>query len=145
MLGLAALGWDFYKWRYSERVRLRVTASPNFVSTADRFSRDMIFVSITNIGKVSTKILNISLQGWNKEPTRKVRHGDKISVVQDILYAVLPVMLHPGENWAGGIRQDTPDIAEFMKFPHFIVSIEDSVSEWPWRAEIDKSQLELNP
>jgi hypothetical protein len=27
--GVAALAWDYYKWRYSERVQLKVTAIPN--------------------------------------------------------------------------------------------------------------------
>ncbi|CAN5849405.1 hypothetical protein BH24ACI1_BH24ACI1_08340 [soil metagenome] len=43
--GLAALGWDFYKWRYSERVRLKVTATPNFVSTTNPH-KSLIWVTV---------------------------------------------------------------------------------------------------
>jgi len=140
MLALGALGWDFYKWRYSERVRLRVTAAPNFVST-DNPNQPMIFVSIANIGRITTTIKIISLQGFESKKALKKRHGQKISVVRSFLYNQLPVKLSSGEDWGGGIRQDTPDIDEFMKFKHFIVSIEDSVSDWPFRAEVDKALM----
>lgn len=138
--GISALGWDYYKWRFAERVQLRVSAVPNFLST-DNPHEPMIWVHITNVGKISTKIHNISIQGFDKKPTKKKRHGDKIAIVRQILYNQLPVMLHPGEDWSGGIRQNTPDIQEFTTFKYFIVSIEDSVSDWPFRAEVDKTSL----
>lgn len=59
--GLGALGWDVYKWRYSERVQLKVTATPGFVTTTNP-KEEMIMVSVTNIGKVPTTLKLLSLQ-----------------------------------------------------------------------------------
>lgn len=53
--GLFALCWDYYKWKYAERVQLKVTAIPNFVNAEDR-RKEMIWVSVTNIGKIPTTI-----------------------------------------------------------------------------------------
>ena len=141
ILASGALLWDWYKWKFSETVKLRVTASPNFVTNTNP-NQDMIWVNITNVGRLTTKILNISLQGFDNKPGKKQRHGEKLAVVTNLLYGPpLPVLLPPGEVWGAGIRQDTPDIAEFSKYSYFVVSIEDSVSEWPWRAEVNKNAL----
>lgn len=115
LLGTGALAWDWYKWKFSETVKLRVTATPNFVATVDPY-QDMIWVNITNIGKVTTKILNISLQGFENKPDKRKRHGQKVAVVVNLLHGQLPVMLPPGEVWGAGIRQDTPDIKEFASY-----------------------------
>ena|ERR1044072_1770807 len=70
LLGLAALIWDFYKWRYSERVRLRVWASPGFTTTHDTRQR-LLHFTVTNIGKVATTIILLSLHGFDSEEEMK--------------------------------------------------------------------------
>lgn len=55
LLALGALIWDFYKWRYSERVRLRVWATPGFANTANPHEL-LISISVTNVGKIPTTL-----------------------------------------------------------------------------------------
>jgi len=140
MLGIAALGWDFYKWRYSERVRLRVWAAGGHVSTANR-NEQLIRISVTNIGKVGTTIQALAIHGFNSKKEMKKRYGGGLAIIPQPLYATLPARIEPGNDWNGYIKQDTPDIYEYLKFKHFIIQIEDSISGKPFRAEIDKSSI----
>lgn len=141
LLAIAALGWDFYKWRYTERVRLKVWASGGHVTTTNRHE-ELIRVSVTNIGKVGTTIQAIALQGFNSKKEMKKRYGHKVGVISQPLFATLPARLEPGNQWDGCIKQNTPDILEYLKFKHFIVQVEDSISDKPFRAEIDKSTID---
>jgi hypothetical protein len=70
MLGLAALIWDYYKWRYAERVLLRVTANPGMVSTQNPKEK-LIMVSVTNVGKIPTTINLLSLHGFTSKKGSK--------------------------------------------------------------------------
>lgn len=143
MLGIAALGWDFYKWRYSERVRLKVWASGGHVSTANR-NEQLIRISVTNIGKIGTTIQAIALHAFNSKKEMKKRYGESLSIVVHPMFATLPARIEPGNDWNGYLRQDTPDIYEYLKFKYFIVQVEDSISGKPFRAEIDKSSIKRN-
>lgn len=136
--GLAALGWDFYKWRYSERVRLKVTATPNFVST-NNSQEKLIWVTVTNIGKIPTTIKLLSFHGFDNKAEQKNRNGKDVSIMLNPLHGQLPVRLNPGDDWACGFRQKGEGIEKYYKFKHFIVQIEDTMSEKPFRAEVDKS------
>ena len=80
--GISALAWDVYKWRYSEKVRLEVTATPNFVSTVDPDTKH-INVSVTNIGKIPTTIKLLSLTGFNSKKEMKKRYGEEVSVLMN--------------------------------------------------------------
>jgi hypothetical protein len=71
--GLAALGWDWYKWRYSENVRLKVTANPNFIFVQnnpllpDKSHENLIWVSVTNVGKIPTTVKLVSFNGFSSK------------------------------------------------------------------------------
>lgn len=143
--GLGALGWDYYKWRYSERVQLKVTAMPNFVNAQDR-RKEMIWVTVTNIGKIPTTIKLLSLHGFNSKHDMKKRNGEKPGIVTQGLYGQLPAKLNPGDDWGGGIDQYGEGIEEYFKFKYFIVQVEDSMSiGMPFRAEVDKTQIKRLP
>jgi hypothetical protein len=144
--GLAALGWDYYKWRYAERVQLRVWATPGFATT-DNPNENLISISVTNIGKISTTIKLISLHGFDSKRELKKRNGQEPSVVLNPLYATapFPARLEPGNEWSGAINQDQEGIRKYLKYKYFILQIEDALSEKPFRAEIDKSRIERTP
>ncbi len=76
LLAMGALIWDFYKWRYSERVRLRVWASGGHVTTVNPHE-ELIRISVTNIGKVATTIQAIALHGFNSRREMKKRSGGR--------------------------------------------------------------------
>ena len=71
----------------------------------------------------------------------KKRYGEKLGIIPQPLFSKLPARLEPGNDWNGCIKQNTSDIYEYLKFKHFIVQVEDSISEKPFRAEIDKSTI----
>ncbi len=139
--GLAALGWDFYKWRYSERVSLKVTATPNFVSTSNPHEK-LIWVTVTNIGKIPTTIKLLSFHGFDTKDELKKRNGKKLSIMMNPLHGQLPVRLNPGDDWACGFSQNSGLVEQYDEFKHLFVQIEDTMSEKPFRAEIDKSSIE---
>lgn len=138
--GVSALVWDYYKWRYSERVRLKVWATPGFVSTLDSHTLH-INVSVTNVGKIPTTIKLLSFHGFDSKKHLKKRNGHDPSIVMTPGYGTLPVRLNPGDDWTGGIRQD--QFEAYGKYKYFFVQIEDSMSDFPYRAEIDKSRIWL--
>jgi len=144
LLAVGALIWDLYKWRYSERVRLRVWASPGFTTTLNPQEK-LLHFSVTNIGKVATTIKLLSLHGFDseKEMKKQKRIGKEPSVIISPVYASapLPHRLEPGNEWSGAIDQTQPGIQGYLKFKYFIVQVEDTLSENPFRAEIDKSRL----
>src|SRR5258706_5761170 len=102
--GFGALGWDFYKWRYSERVRLKVFANLNFIST-DNPRDEMLMISVTNIGKVATTIKMLSFHGFNSKRELKKRNGNEMSIMMNPLHGQLPARLNPGDDWTGTARQ----------------------------------------
>lgn len=71
----------------------------------------------------------------------KKRYGKGLAIIPQPLFATLPARIEPGNDWNGYIRQDTPDIYEYLKFKHFIVQVEDSISGKPFRAEIEKTSI----
>src|ERR1700733_10697688 len=94
--GISALFWDYYKWRYSERVRLKVWATPGFVSTI--YSRTKhINVAVTNVGKIPTTIKLLSFHGFDSINELKKRNGHEPSIIMTPGYGNLPVRLNPGE------------------------------------------------
>jgi hypothetical protein len=144
LLALGALIWDFYKWRYSERVRLKVFASGGYVTTANP-NEELINISITNIGKVGTTIQAIALHGFNSKKEMKKRYGKDLAIIPTPLFNTLPARLEPGNQWNACIKQNTPEIRGYLKFEHFIIQVEDTISGTPFRAEIDKSIIQKSP
>ena len=141
--GLGALGWDYYKWRYSERVQLKVIATPGMSTT---FSNEtLIRINVVNIGKISTTIKMLSFHGFNSKADMKKRNGKNLRIVITTLYSELPAKLNPGDDWDGYITQYQEGFEDYLKFKHFIVQIEDTMSEFPFRAEIDKSRIKELP
>ncbi|MFN0138894.1 MAG: hypothetical protein ACKVQW_02255 [Pyrinomonadaceae bacterium] len=138
--GISALVWDFYKWRYSERVRLDVSAVPNFVSTHDSHTKH-INVSVTNIGKIPTTIKLLALTGFNSKREMKKRYGEEVSIIMNPAYGTLPVKLNPGDDWFAGFRQDDEEVRKFLKYKHFVIQIEDTMSTERFRAEVDKARI----
>lgn len=141
MLALAALGWDFYKWRYAERVRLEVRASPGMVSTT-KPDEKLIMVSVTNIGKIPTTIKLLSLHGFESKKSLNKRNGEKVAIAHQPMYCPpLPHKLNPGEDWSGFLRQHSNGMEEFIEYPYFIIQIEDTMSTKPFRAEVDRERM----
>lgn len=136
--GTTAIVWDVYKFWYSEQVRLKVTAIPGFLSTANPNER-LISVSVTNIGKIPTTIKLLSFQGFNTKPSSKIRYGEKTSVMMTPLHGQLPVRLNPGDDWFCAFSENAEGMDEFYSFKHFFIQVEDTMSTKPFRAEVDKS------
>ncbi len=142
MLAIAALVWDFYKWRYSERVRLRVWATPGFANTANP-NETLISISVTNIGKVPTTLKLLSFHGFDSKKEMKKRNGQDVSINLNPLYATgpFPYRLEAGNEWSGAIDQTQPFLQKYLRHKYFIVQVEDSMSDEPHRAEIDKDRF----
>ncbi len=138
--GVSALVWDFYKWRYAERVRLKVSATPGFVELG-KPGIEYINVTVTNVGKISTTIKLLSFHGFNSKKELKKRNGQSVQIVRATAYGELPVRLDPGDDWTGGCRQDMAALVVCRDFKFFFVQIEDTLSDFPFRAEIDKSRI----
>jgi hypothetical protein len=141
LLALAAVIWDFYKWRYSERVRLRVWAAPGFRSTVNP-RETLISISVTNIGKVATTLKLLFFHGFDSKKELKKRNGKDVSVNLHPLYPTgpFPYRLEPGNEWSGAIDQKQPPLLKYLEHKYFIVQVEDTMSEKPFRAEIDKKR-----
>jgi hypothetical protein len=143
--GLAAIGWDFYKWRYSERVRLKVTANPNFLfyhpGLPDHMQPkdNLLAVSVTNIGKIPTTVKFVSFHGFNSKSAMRKRNGEEMSFAMTPKYAELPAKLAHGDDWTGFFLQD--GLETYLKYEYFVVQIEDSMSEFPFRAIVDKQSM----
>lgn len=148
LLALLALIWDLYKWRYSERIRLRVWATPGFTSTHNP-TETLISISVTNIGKVPTTLKLLSFHGFDSKEELKKRNGKDVSVNLYPLYATgpFPYRLEPGNEWSGSIDQTQPLLQKYLQHEYFIVQVEDTMSKTGFRAEIDKDRFvqSLNP
>lgn len=142
MLALAALGWDFYKWRYSERVRLRVWATPGFASTNNP-SEKLIMISVTNIGKIATTLKVLSFHGFDSKKELKNRNGKDVSINLHPLYATgpFPYRLEPGNEWSGAIDETQPSLQKYLNHKYFIVQVEDTMSAKPFRGEVDQKRM----
>jgi hypothetical protein len=138
--GLTALGWDYYKWRYAERVQLKVTAIPGYVTDRDPLKK-LIMVSVTNVGKIPTTIKLLSLHGFNTKAEQKKPRGKKVSIVLNPLYAQLPIKLNSGDDWVGYLLQNEENLGRYDEFEHFIIQIEDTMSKKPFRAEVDRTLI----
>jgi hypothetical protein len=144
MLGLAALIWDYYKWRYAERVLLRVTANPGMVST-QKPDEKLIMVSVTNVGKIPTTINLLSLHGFNSKKALKKRNGENVAIAHRPLYCPpLPHKLSPGDDWTGFLLQHSNGMEEYLNYRYFIIQVEDSMSTRPFRAEVDKERMKAD-
>jgi hypothetical protein len=142
VISTTVLIWDLYKWRYAERVRLEVSATPGFVMTNDPYKRKFIHVSVTNIGKIKTTIKLISLHGFNsKRELKKKRNGENVSIMLNPEYGKLPVTLEPGDDWACGFVENFDGIEKYLEYPIFVVQINDTMSRFPFHAEVDKQLL----
>jgi hypothetical protein len=140
--GFIALGWDYYKWHYTEKVRLNVKAFSGHVSTK-KINEELIRITITNTGKIPTTINCISLHGFNSKAALKKRNGEKTAIIFDSLHATtpLPIKLNSYDTWTCFIKQDDPVVKSFRDFEHFIIQVEDTISDSqkPFRVELDKS------
>ncbi|HMH43422.1 MAG TPA: hypothetical protein VK557_08065 [Pyrinomonadaceae bacterium] len=142
LLAVGALIWDFYKWRYAERVRLRVWATPGFANTVNPQDK-LISISVTNIGKIPTTLKLLSFHGFDSKKELKKRNGKDVSINVSPLYPTgpLPYRLEPGNEWNEAIDQRQPLLLKYLKHKYFIVQVEDTISEKPFRAEIDKKRF----
>jgi hypothetical protein len=142
LLALAALIWDFYKWRYAERVRLRVWATPGFANTANP-QEILINISVTNIGKIPTTLKLLSFHGFDSKKELKKRNGKDVSINVRPLYPTgpFPYHLEPGKEWNGAIDQTQPLLMKYLNYKYFMVQVEDTMSEKPFRAEIDQKRF----
>ncbi len=138
--GISAILWDFYKWRYNERVRLKVSATPGFVMTGNPHER-YIHITVYNIGKIPTTIKLLSLHNFDNKKELKKRNGKNVSVIMNPAYGNLPARLNPGDDWAGGFKQNFDGVEKYLEYSIFVVQIEDTMSEFPFRAIIDKSLM----
>ncbi len=69
----------------------------------------------------------------------KKRNGENLAIITQPFYGPLPAKLNPGDDWGGGFDQNSEDIEEYLKYKHFVVQVEDTMSNKPFRAEVDKS------
>ncbi len=70
----------------------------------------------------------------------KERNGHEPSAVMTPGYGTLPARLNPGDDWTGGVRQED-QFDTYRKYNHFVVQIEDTMSDFPFRAEVDKASM----
>ncbi len=105
----------------------------------------MIWVSVTNVGKVPTTIKLLSLHGFETKRQMRKRNGKKVSIVTQPLYTQLPIRLNPGDDRGGGLSQNTEGIDVYIKFEHFIIQVEDTMSHKPFRPEVDKALIKQLP
>lgn len=142
LLALAALFWDFYKWRFAERVRLSVWATPGFTTTTNPHEK-LISVSVTNVGKIATTIKLLSFHGFDSKKELKKRNGKDVTVNLNPLYASgpFPYRLEPGNEWFGSVDQTQPTLLKYLNHKYFIVQVEDTLSDTPFRAEVDQERF----
>ena len=142
LLGLAALIWDFYKWKFSEKVRLHVSAIPGFTTTINP-NDNLLSITVTNIGKVATTIKVLSFHGFDSKQELKNRNGKDVSVNLNPMYATgpLPYRLEPGNEWTGSINQDQPLLKKYLDHKYFVVQVEDTMSDKPFRAIVDQERF----
>jgi len=142
LLGLGALIWDFYKWKFSEKVRLQVSAISGFTTTVNP-NDNLLSITVTNIGKVPTTIKILSFHGFDSKKELKNRNGKDISVNLNPMYATgpLPYRLEPGNDWTGSINQDQPVLKKYLNHKYFVVQVEDTMSDKPFRAIVDQERF----
>ena len=101
--GCASLGWNVFTWWHAGP-QLRLTVSPNMVSTEDDQTRH-ILVFVTNVGTLPTTLTHVFV---HRKPAllRWRRKADTSFFVPDPSPQFrLPRLLSPGERWVGYLMQ----------------------------------------
>ena len=100
-------------------------------------------ISVANIGKIPTTLNLLSFHGFDSRKELKKRNGKDVTINLTPLYAkgAFPYRLEPGNEWSGAIDQRQPLLQKYLNHKHFIVEVEDIMSDKPFRAEVDQKRF----
>lgn len=122
---------------------LRVWATAGFANTVNPHEK-LISISVTNIGKIPTTLKLLSFHGFDSKKELKKRNGKDVTINISPLYPTgpFPYRLEPGNEWQGAIDQRQPSLLKYLKHKYFMVQVEDTMSEKPFRAEVDQKRFQ---
>ncbi len=106
--GLAALVWDFYKWKFAGP-RLRGTAKPGMIGIGRGVdpSAKYLLISVKNTGRTKTTISTLSFATYRSRWARHRLDRTAAGVVpQPITADALPHVVDVGEEWSGTVLQN---------------------------------------
>ncbi len=134
--GTCALVWDFIKWWYSERVSLKISASPGMLHTHDPTKKPHVMVVVTNKGKLTTTLTLLSFEVYDTWWQSKRGKPTLQSIVPHPDPGVLPYVLEPGKDWMGLTEQNNPELTKYKKYEYVYCSIHHSMSK-PTRTRVN--------
>lgn len=138
ILAITALCWDIFKWRKTERCRLRVELMPNMKQhILMGVDQDVIVIRVTNVGKLTTFITLLAINDCRgSRLTRILRRLHLIDQeakafwIRESEAGKLPKELKPGHEWVSTINKRSPEINAFLRENNKIwVSVSHSMSE----------------
>jgi hypothetical protein len=102
ILSTLGAGWEFYKWTH--RVKLRVTVLPNSLVLEEEPKVFHVAVEVVNIGDQPVTLTHL-LGAHYKNVWQRIRRRPAFSFITLNPAAPLPKLLAPGERWIGSVLQ----------------------------------------
>ncbi|MFZ2448296.1 MAG: hypothetical protein WAW37_18205 [Syntrophobacteraceae bacterium] len=104
------LFWDIYKWAHAGP-RLKLSASTDMVSQTPfgKGKDKYIFVTVANVGSSKTTISHLGLVYFRScfRKWLRMKPTKLIIVLMPAFAKPIPYVIDAGENWSGGIVQDS--------------------------------------
>ena len=131
IIGLAALLFGIYKWRFSgARVRLRVTSSDQrygHLAMLIQPGQELVVVEAVNVGRQNTVLTHLFASYYENIWQRLLKMNEKTYVITPSpnLANGLPFDLEPGARWVGASYQPAW-VAEASRNGHLIIGMHHS-------------------
>jgi len=131
VISTGVLAWDVYKWRKTNRPRLRVTAYGEFQDMDSNNPQKYVSLTVTNIGDKPTTLNFLTFRYYATKPKRfRKQDPDQLGVFMKMVRATaqLPYKLDVGAEWSGLVLQ-TDELEKLARNGYFYVHAEDSASK----------------
>jgi hypothetical protein len=135
--GVAALAWDFYKWKFSGP-KLEVSTNYGMKVAgphAKHDNSDYISIWVRNTGTAKTTISTLWVVTYDSWWAQKRGKRLKAAVIPYPAPGVIPSELDVGSEWVGAIRQ-SKEINEMLRSGKMWCEVFHSWSKNPTRAHI---------
>lgn len=136
--GLAAIVWDFYKWKTSGP-RLTVAANSGMKimppHSLARTDRSYLTIWVNNTGTTKTTITTISLATYENWCARRRLKNSAAGLIRQPLGHPIPHKLDVGEEWIGSIEQSN-EIEEMLRTGKMWCDVYHSWSKRPAQVQV---------
>jgi hypothetical protein len=107
--GLAAILWDFYKWKtYGPKLTVSANSGMKMVTPHPlaRDDGDYLTIWVRNTGKTKTTLTTVSFAVYDSWWSKLRLKQSKAGIVPQPLGSPIPFKLDVGEEWVGSVEEN---------------------------------------